>query len=678
MPAVIVRDLTRRFGAFLAVDRVSFDVGQGEIFGFLGSNGAGKSTTIRMLCGLLRPTSGTAMVGGLDVGRDPEGVKRRIGYMSQRFSLYELLTVEENITFVGGLYGLDHRKLAERRAFALNMAGLEGRERTLTRDLAGGWRQRLALGCAILHEPPILFLDEPTGGVDPVSRRQFWQLINHLSDQGVTIFVTTHYLDEAEHCHRLALMHAGRIAALGTVAELKNVFAARAVAERTSTTARAGRSAHRREDEPVRHGAPCVAQAGRAGDRAAARASCRAGAAGRVVRAGAAVARGRVHGRRRAGRGGRGMRKALAVGRKEFWQIVRDRRTLLILLFVPAFFLVLFGYALNFDIRHVRLAVLDREHNADSRELLSSFVNSTYFDVVAAPASMGEIERLMETGAIRAALLIPEGMSRDLRTGRTAYVQVLINGDNANTATTVFGYAQAIVRGVSVQLQLQLAGVRGSPPPIVVEPRIWYNPELQSTLFLVPGLIAFIVMLSCVVSTSLSIVREKERGTWEQVRMAPISTVSYVIGKTIPYFFISLVSAFLIIAAAMVLFDLPVRGSWLLLLFAVSLFVVGALGTGLLVSTMVDSQALAFLVSLLISLLPTFILSGFVFPIASMPAFIRGITYIVPARYFLVVLRGIVLKGLDIGVMADQFIALGIYAVATLGLASVRLAKERG
>jgi ABC-2 type transport system ATP-binding protein len=231
MPAVTVRDLTRRFGSFLAVDHVSFDVEQGEIFGFLGSNGAGKSTTIRMLCGLLKPTSGTALVAGIDVGRDPEGVKRRIGYMSQRFSLYELLTVEENITFFGGLYGLDDRTLAGRRAFVLDMAGLKGRERTLTRDLAGGWRQRLALGCAILHEPGILFLDEPTGGVDPVSRREFWRLIDTLSGKGVTVFVTTHYLDEAEHCHRLALMHAGRLAALGTVSELKGIFKARAVVE---------------------------------------------------------------------------------------------------------------------------------------------------------------------------------------------------------------------------------------------------------------------------------------------------------------------------------------------------------------------------------------------------------------------------------------------------------------
>jgi ABC-2 type transport system permease protein len=372
------------------------------------------------------------------------------------------------------------------------------------------------------------------------------------------------------------------------------------------------------------------------------------------------------------------MRKALAVGRKEFWQIVRDRRTLMILLFVPAFFLMLYGYALNWDIRHVRLAVLDRDHSTESRELVSSFVNSTYFDVVAAPASMAEIDHLMDRGEARVALFIPEGMARDFRSGRTSIVQVIINGDNANTATAIFGYAQAIVLGVSTSLQLQLAGGRGAAPLLSVQPRIWYNPELQSTLFLVPGLIAFIVMISSVVSTSLSIVREKERGTWEQVRMAPISTPAYVIGKTIPYFFISLASAFLIIAASMLLFALPVRGSWLLLLFAVSVFLVGALGTGLLVSTLVDSQALAFLVGLLISLLPTFVLSGFIFPIASMPLPIQYVTVIVPARYFLVALRGIVLKGVGFGVLAPQFGALGAYAFVVLALASIRLAKERG
>ena len=231
MIAIGVSDLTRRFGDFVAVDHVTFDVQQGEIFGFLGANGAGKSTTIRMLCGLLTPTSGMATVGGVDVVRDPEGVKRRIGYMSQRFSLYERLTVDQNIRFFGGIYGLSRAKLEARRAFVLDMSGLRGREHMRAAELAGGWRQRLALGCAILHEPPILFLDEPTGGVDPVSRREFWELIDALSASGVTVLVTTHYLDEAEHCHRLAIIHAGRLAAIGTTAELRHVFAGRPIVE---------------------------------------------------------------------------------------------------------------------------------------------------------------------------------------------------------------------------------------------------------------------------------------------------------------------------------------------------------------------------------------------------------------------------------------------------------------
>jgi ABC-2 type transport system ATP-binding protein len=240
MSAIAVRHLTRRFGNFVAVYDVSFDVQPGEVFGFLGSNGAGKSTTIRMLCGLLRPTSGTATVGGIDVGSDPEGVKRRIGYMSQRFSLYEKLTVDQNITFFGGIYRIPRARFAERRDFVLDMAGLRGREQMLTANLSSGWRQRLALGCAILHEPGIVFLDEPTGGVDPLSRRQFWRLIGNLSRAGVAVLVTTHYLDEAENCHRIAVIQAGKLATIGTVSELKGTFATRPIVEvRTSSPVRA-------------------------------------------------------------------------------------------------------------------------------------------------------------------------------------------------------------------------------------------------------------------------------------------------------------------------------------------------------------------------------------------------------------------------------------------------------
>jgi ABC-2 type transport system ATP-binding protein len=220
-PAIRVTNLSKRFGAFRAVDDISFDVPAGSIFGLLGANGAGKSTTIRMLCGLLASSAGTAEVAGLDINRDPEGIKRRIGYMSQRFSLYDDLTVEENITFFGGVYGLSNAQLAERAKETVRRAGLQGREKSLTRELSGGWKQRLALGCAILHRPGIVFLDEPTGGTDPISRRLFWEIINDLAQEGTTLLVTTHYLDEAEYCNDLVLMHAGKIVAQGSPGKLK-------------------------------------------------------------------------------------------------------------------------------------------------------------------------------------------------------------------------------------------------------------------------------------------------------------------------------------------------------------------------------------------------------------------------------------------------------------------------
>jgi len=367
--------------------------------------------------------------------------------------------------------------------------------------------------------------------------------------------------------------------------------------------------------------------------------------------------------------------KALAVYRKELRQISRDRRTLLILVFVPAFFLLLYGYALNFDIRHVRLAVQDRDGTPESRAVVSAFVNSGYFDLAAAVYAPGEVERLLDVNDARAVVVIAEGFGRDIRNGRTAPVQVIISGDNANTATTVLGYAGSILRTASAQLS---PGGVEVVPVISVEPRIWYNPELRSTLFLVPGLIAYISMITAVASTALSIVREKEVGTIEQIRMAPIDTFSFVVGKTIPYFMIALASAALIIGASMLLFGLPMRGNWGALLIAMSLFLVGALATGLLISTVADSQQLAFQMALLISFLPTIMLSGFIFPIGSMPPALQLITHLVPARYFLVALRGIVLKGTPLLHLLPQLGALALYAAAMLGLASMRLARDRG
>ncbi len=239
MSAVVsVRDLTRRFGSFVAVDRVSFDVERGEVFGFLGPNGAGKTTTIKMLTGLLRPTSGQGIVADVDVRR-PRELRRRIGYMSQKFSLYPDLSVAENIALFGGLYGLDAGRLAARRAWVLEMAGLQGQEQRLTGALPLGWKQRLALGCAVLHEPPILFLDEPTSGVDPIARRAFWDLINAMAAGGTTVLVSTHYMEEAEYCNRVLLMNRGRLVALGAPAELRTAFDEPIFAVRTDDAPRA-------------------------------------------------------------------------------------------------------------------------------------------------------------------------------------------------------------------------------------------------------------------------------------------------------------------------------------------------------------------------------------------------------------------------------------------------------
>lgn len=366
----------------------------------------------------------------------------------------------------------------------------------------------------------------------------------------------------------------------------------------------------------------------------------------------------------------------LAVTRKELRQISRDRRSLLILLFVPAFFLFVYGYALNFDIRNIRLAVEDDDQSVASRELVSTFVRSGYFDLVAVVQHRDEVEPLLDRDEARAVLIIPARFGARTAVGEPVAVQVVINGDNANTATTVMGYVTGIVAAASARYEVEarLSSPRG--PLLTLEPRVWYNPELRSALFLVPGLIGYIAMLTAVVSTALSVVREKEAGTMEQVRMSPIGPVAYVLGKTAPYFVISLASALGVVAVSMLLFDLPMRGSWVLLVGSVSLFLVGALAAGLLISTVAESQQVAFQLALLSSFLPTLMLSGFIFPITSMPAVLQAITRIVPARYFLVVLRGVLLKGVGTSVLWPELAALGVIAVVLLGLASVRLRRQ--
>jgi ABC-2 type transport system permease protein len=372
------------------------------------------------------------------------------------------------------------------------------------------------------------------------------------------------------------------------------------------------------------------------------------------------------------------VKRLTAVVVKEVRQIRRDPFSLMMLIALPAFMLVLYGFALNFDVRHVRLALQDRDRSAASRELLASFTRSTYFDLVASPAPGEDLEALLERRVAKAVLVVPEGYGRNLDGGRPAPVQLLLDGADSTTAQTVLGYARALVAEQNASLAataLARAG-RRAEAPLVVEPRILFNPELESTQFLVPGLIGFLLMLTAVLSTALSVVREKERGTMEQLRVAPLRTGELILGKTVPYLGISLLATLVILLAARVLFGVEIRGPHLDLLLAVLLYLFGALGFGLLISTIAHTQVLAFQAGLIASMLPAILLSGFIFQIRVMPEALQLVTYLVPARYFLVILRGIILKGEGLATYWPQVGALALYGLATVALASLRLTRR--
>ncbi|MBK8232698.1 MAG: ABC transporter permease [Candidatus Eisenbacteria bacterium] len=370
------------------------------------------------------------------------------------------------------------------------------------------------------------------------------------------------------------------------------------------------------------------------------------------------------------------MRKILAVAWKELRQASRDPITLGMLIGVPAIMLLLYGYALSFDVRHVALAVQDLDQSRASRELVSSFINSTFFDRTLDLAPGAQAEDILERREAKAVLVIPAGLARDLAAGRTASIQFLADGTDSQTANTILGYAAALTASANVELAGRSLS-RGSPP-IDYRPRVWYNPELRSTHFLVPGLIGFILMLTAVLSTALSIVRERERGTMEQLRVTPLGAGQLVIGKTIPYLGISLLASVVILVAADLLFGVRVKGSYFDLFIVTLVYLIGALGFGLLVSSLVDSQALAFQVGTTLSMLPAIFLSGFIFPLRSMPLPLQGITHLVPARYFLVMSRGIILKGAPLTDYLDTFAFLCLYSFAVFAFSWLRLTRKEG
>ena len=368
----------------------------------------------------------------------------------------------------------------------------------------------------------------------------------------------------------------------------------------------------------------------------------------------------------------------LPIVRKEFRQIKRDKRILSVLLFVPALMLLMFGYALNFDVKHTSMAVYDEDRTSVSRTFIEQFFISEYFNKVETLKSKTEINGLLDGEHARVVLIIPSTFTKDIQRGRVASIQVIVDGANSNAAATVLGYINAIVQQYSVKVMTESfirMGRQTMTMPIDFQPRVWYHPELESAKFLVPGLIAFILMVTAVISTALAIVRERELGTMEQLMVSPIRPLELILGKTIPYTIISLFATVAILFLGYILFDVSIKGSILLLSLVTVVFLVGSLGMGLLISTLVETQQLAFMIAVFVSMLPTFILSGFVFPIRNMPLIIQGITYILPARYFLVVLRAIILKGAGLSAFWDQALILAIYAVIMIGISSLRMRK---
>jgi ribosome-dependent ATPase len=675
-PAIEAEGLTQRFGAFTAVDHVSFRIERGEIFGFLGSNGCGKTTTMKMLTGLLPPTEGTALLFGKAVkGGDVES-RRRVGFMTQAFSLYTELTVRQNMMLHARLFDLPDDAGRKRVGELLNSFGLESVADTLTESLPLGIRQRLSLAVAVIHEPEMLILDEPTSGVDPVARDGFWELLIRLSRvNGVTIFLSTHFMNEAERCDRMSMMHAGKVLAQGPPAQLvaerkaKNLEAAFIgyLEEAGGKTAAAASGAASPAAKPPAT-EPAQAIETLAGNPGTGIPAAGVPAAGVPAQAGAPS-----HTHETAS--GFSIGRIWAFARREAVELQHDRVRLAFSVFGPILLMIVFGYGISLDVDHLPFAVLDSDGTAASRTYIDSFRGSYYFVEQAPLYSYEELDRRLRNGELRIAMEVPPGFEKDLQRGRQPEVNAFIDAAVPFRAETSRGYLDGIQDLYEKQLREQ-KGLPQVSKPINFEVRALFNQDFKSIYAMVPGDIMLLLILIPSMLTALSVVREKELGSIANFYAAPATRLEFLFGKQLPYLGVALIQFATLVTLAVVLFQVPLKGSWLTLVTGGLVYVMASTGFGLLISVFASTQTAAIFAAAIITILPAVQFSGMFVPVSSLSGGAWIGAKIFPSTYFQAISVGTFTKALGFASLWTNVAALGVIALVYFCLSVLLLKKQ--
>ncbi|MDR8505621.1 ribosome-associated ATPase/putative transporter RbbA [Klebsiella pneumoniae] len=639
--AIEARGLTMRFGNFVAVDHVNFRIARGEIFGFLGSNGCGKSTTMKMLTGLLPASEGEAWLFGQPVDPKDIATRQRVGYMSQAFSLYSELTVRQNLELHARLFHIPDGEIPGRVAEMCERFMLTEVEDALPADLPLGIRQRLSLAVAVIHRPEMLILDEPTSGVDPVARDMFWQLMVDLARQDqVTIFISTHFMNEAERCDRISLMHAGKVLASDTPQALVEQRGSNSLEEAFIAWLKEAQPSSPVPEEPT-----------------------------------SAVA---SYSRHTTPRQAFSLRRLFSYSRREALELRRDpvRSTLALLGTVILMFIM--GYGISMDVEDLRFAVLDRDQTLSSQGWSQNLAGSRYFIEQAPLHSYDELDRRMRDGELAVAIEIPPNFGRDIARGTPVQIGVWVDGAMPNRAETVRGYVQAMHLAWLQEMAGRQSSPRRDTSLISIETRYRYNPDVKSLPAIVPAVIPLLLMMIPAMLSALSVVREKELGSIINLYVTPTTRSEFLLGKQLPYIVLGMFNFFLLCALSVFVFGVAHKGSFLTLTLAALLYVTIATGLGLLISTFMKSQIAAIFGTAIITLIPATQFSGMIDPVASLEGPGRWIGQIYPPSHFLTIARGTFSKALNISDLWGSFIPLLIAVPLVLGLSVLLLKKQEG